>query len=1056
MKNFYSLASRSALSRWLFPSLLILFILIAPSINCVYGQDATKFKHSGVVVDNEGNPIVGATVFEEASSRGTITDYNGAYELYLATKTADIKCTYIGFVTASKKSDSQKSSTISMVVDDINIEDIVVVGYGTSRKADLTGSVSRITAEEFETQQISSLEEAMVGRMAGVTVMPTDSEPGADISISIRGAGSFNASNSPLYVVDGVSMESSDVVISPSEIKSIDVLKDASSTAIYGSEGANGVVIITTNRAEAGSTKITYSGSASIQTPIRLYDMMNAEQFAKHTLFGQVLIGSTTSTYVDPDGYEFVYGNGTNNDTYDLCMDVLEGRNTNDNNWQELLFRNSIIQSHKFGVTSADTKTRYALTGTYYSQTGIIPNSDYTLITVRANAERDVAKWLTTGTNVSAGVKSGKKIATSYIRSLLQRNPIMEYSEINYDENDFDEEEIDSFSMESKYLSTYKSTTATVKSWLQFKFTDYLRLDVSGSYGYTLGKTEKYVPSESATSVNGYATSAISEKVNYLNDNLLYITPKRMGDHSVDALLGFSYKGSNSYSLSATNQDFDIEDLEVYDMSVGSVSTIAKNSYSFWSMVSSFARFNYQYKGRYLFTGTFRADGVTKFYPGNKWGYFPSGAFAWRASDEKFIKNLNIFSNLKVRASMGVSGNHSIGVYQTLSLLNTSYYAMSGSESEPAFQIIRPENTDLQWETSHQYDLGIDMGFLKNKISATIDIYHKRTRDMLLNETVPTFSGYSSAWTNRGILDNRGAELTLNTVIFNKRKFKWSTSFNIYLNRSNVVYVSESGEYNYGGWVNGANNNYMMVEGQPVGLFYGLNYQGVYASQQEVIDSGISSVFSVATRPGYPKFEDVNEDGVIDAYDRKVIGCAEAKFQGGFSSNLTYKNIQLNMIFDYRYGGDVWNATLTGIDNKTYWYTNKSAALAEQGYYPTLFEASTGELYSVGNEDTAYQHVPYTYKDPSTTHCSSLYLEDGSYLRLASVTLSYTIPSKITNKFHISKFNIYCNVKNAFILTGYSGYSPIVNSGSNVLTPSVDNAAYPITRNYTLGVNITL
>ncbi len=1038
-------------------SILLLFVaVLSTSLGTALAQSRDDFRHIGVVKDTNGDAVVGAMIFDESSSKGTTTNYNGEYELMLPKKSATIKCSFIGYVTTAKNSVAESSETIVMHEDDMKIEDVVVVGYGTVRKTDVTGSVARITSEDFETKQLLSFEDALQGQMAGVTVMTTDGEPGAEMSISIRGVGSFNASNKPLYVVDGVTMDASDVIISPHEIESIDVLKDASSTAIYGSQGANGVILITTKSADKGVTKITYSGSTSVQTPMRLYEMMDAEEFAKYSLFGQVLIGSTTSTYVDPDGYEFVYGNGENNSTYDLCMGVLSGENKTNNSWQDMLYNNSFIQNHKVGITSGNDKTQFSIMGTYYTQTGIVANSDYNRATVRANVEHKANKWLTAGVNVSAGVTDGNKIFDGYIRSLLKRNPVVEYNDINADDDDLDEDNGDDFLYQSKTKNYYKSTNATLKGWLDMKISKTFRLNVSGSYGYSMYKAETFSPASVAKTTKGSATTTMTEKVNFLNDNLLYITPKKMGYHKLDAMLGLSFTGNNLYALKASNQNFEFEDLGVYNMDAGSVSTIATNTFTYALMASSFARVNYQYKDRYLFTATFRADGVSKFYEGNKWACFPSGAFAWRASEERFIKDLNVFSNLKFRASMGISGNSNIGTYQTIALLSDTSYAMDGVNGSYSLQTVRPENTDLQWETSHQYDLGVDMGFFKNRLTATLDLYYKRTRDMLLNETVPTFTGYSNIWTNRGVLDNKGAELQINAVLFNKPKFKWNASFNIYTNRSKVVYVAESGEYNFGNWVNGTNNYFLWEESKPLGQYYGYNYLGVYKNQQEINDLGMTSLDGNTIRPGYPKYEDLNHDGVIDSKDKMVIGCAESKFQGGFTNNITYKNFNLNLVFDFRYGGDVFNSTRAALENDEYWYTNKTKRVADQGYYPTLYLKDTGEIHSVGNEDTAYLHVPYTYMDTSTTYCSTLYVEDGSYLRLNSATLSYTLPARISNKFFVSRFNIYFNVKNAFILTGYSGYSPIVNSGANVLQPNVDNAAYPMTRNYTLGLNLTL
>ncbi|MFI3305667.1 MAG: TonB-dependent receptor [Rikenellaceae bacterium] len=1041
---------------------LVLLTALIVSLGCILSPQVAYsqrviYEHRGVVRDQSGEPLVGVTIFEEESSRGTATDLDGEYTIRLTKEEATLTYSFIGYTAYSKFSNSSKPVSITMHDSHTEIEDVVVIGYGSVKRSDLTGSVVSVGEEIFEDRQVLSLEDALKGQVAGVSVLETDGEPGSTMAISIRGVGSANASNNPLYVIDGVTMEYEDVIISPGEIESIDILKDASSTAIYGSQGANGVVIITTKGAKSGRTQVSYSGSYTIQTPMRLYDMMNSQEYARWTLWGQAAEKGDQTTFVDSDGYEFSYANGEGSNTaWTNAMDVINGINTTDTDWQSEILQNSVLQDHKVTISGSDDKSKFAITGSYFTQTGIISLSATDRYTVRANAERKIYSWLTAGVNVQGSIQEGNKVAIGFVRSLLKREPTREVDSYN-DRYELEEttQSSDNYEDMSYSKSVYKNTSATLKGWVEMKFSPTVKLNVSGSYGLNTQKNESYNPA-SLSSNGGDATAQTIERISYLNDNLLYITPKAFGDHTIDALVGLSFNGRSDYQLKAENEEFEIEDLSYYNLSMGNLPTMATNSYTYSLLASSFARANYNYKGRYLFTATVRADGSTKFGSDNKWGFFPSAAFAWRINDEPFMKNFKRVSNLKYRMSYGISGNQGIGSYRTLATISSSIYPLDGETVGMSMLVDRPENDELKWETSRQYDIGVDVGLFKNRLTATFDVYYKQTRDMLLNESVPSYSGYTSLWTNRGAIDNRGVELQLTAVPFTSRKFRWTSSFNIYANRSKVVHIAEDGgEYIYGTSVNSTSNYFIMRNGEPMGQFYGYKYNGVYTSQQQIVDSGITSFFGNALNPGAPIYEDTNDDGVISEDDRQVLGTASPKFQGGFINSFKYKNVTMKVSFDFSYGGSIYNSTIQGLENSAAYSQNRPSRQAEYGYYPTLYYQSTGELYSTGNESTAYIRGPFKDSDVSTHFVSSLYIEDSSYLRMSDITLSYSFPKKICNRLYMSNLSIYASVKNVFMLTGYSGYSPTVNSGSNVLQPGVDNSAYPTTRNFSIGANIS-
>lgn len=1016
---------------------------------------------SGTVSDESGNPLVGVTVFQKGTQNATATDLDGRFSVAVSSPDVSLCFAYMGFLEQEKKVSVNSPMNVIMVEDAQQLEEVQVIGYAVIKKSDLTGSVSSVKADVMEDRMVLSVEDALRGQLAGVSILSTDGAPGASMNIRIRGTNSINASNSPLYVVDGVLMENTD--ISPSEIESMEILKDASSTAIYGSRGANGVVIITTKKGRSGAPRINFSATVSMQQPVRQYEMMNAEEFARYCVWGTGRAGGDARDYYDSEGHVYNISYAT---TYaDRYQSILDGSFTTDTDWQKEMLKNAFIQEYRLSIAGGDQKGSYSVMGSVLTQDGIVLNTGMDRYNVRANFDRLVLPWMRIGVNVSGSSQSMNNTTGNVIKTMLSRPPTKDVGgseEIDItDDNTLINQ--DPVSQAYEVVNKQRRLNATFKGWTDIMFAKIFRLNISGSYSINDNKTERYYPSNiqagNGSVVNGRAQTIIGQNVNWLNENLLYITPKFKGIHSFDALAGVTLQGNNIYNLNTEANNFPYEDKGVNNMGMGLTPIPTDNHYTKSTLLSFLARANYKLKDRYLFTASIRADGSSRLAENAKWGYFPSGAVAWRMSEEPFIKDLNLFSELKLRASAGVSGNTGIAPYQTLALMSTSGYPMDGVLPQLGLTANRTSNPDLRWETTTQYDAGIDIGMWNNRLSMTVDIYLKKTKDLLLLESVPEYTGYSTRWTNRGKVDNKGLEISISGYPVSTKDFTWSSAFNISFNRSKVRYIAESGWMVLSSSAGGASDFGFLKEGMPIGLWYGYADEGVYKSMSEIQNSQITSIFGSTTmRPGYIKYVDHNGDKEISDSDRQVIGMAEPKFIGGFINTFNYKNLELQVGLEFKYGGTVFNSTRMSLEGAKGSNTNQTKRAAKYGFYQTLFLKDSGKLYFQGNEDIAYIGTPLSFSEPQNYVCRSLYIEDASYLRINDITLSYTLPARLTQKMFIRNLKFFVSVKNAYVFTNYTGFDPDVNSVSSSgadLLPGLDDCAYPRTRNYSAGINLT-
>jgi len=1025
----------------------------------------------GKVTDAAGKALAGVAVIEKGTQNGITTDLNGAYQLTLRQRQATLTFSMLGYT--GKEMPVTGSGILNMTLDEETktIDDVVVIGYGRVKSMDVTGAVGAVKSDVMEDRLVLSVSDALKGKLAGVNIVSTDGAPGAEMNIQIRGVNSINASSAPLYVIDGVLMESSDV--SPAEIETIHILKDASSTAIYGSRGANGVVIITTKKGKPGKANVNVTSQLSWQKPVRLYEMANLEEWGKFQMYGHGrTLGNSVFNYYDTEGRTFQLGWPAGNNASGMSkryQQILDGTYPYNTDWQQAMFQQALVQEYRVNISGGSDKDSYSLMGSYLNQDGIIIESGTRRYNLRANYNRYMNSTTQLIINVSGSSAFTRNVANNAIQTMLAQPP---GKPLNVDEWETLENEQTTVN-NNPVMNARNITDQTTRDNIVLKgaidkmFSEIFRLNISGSYAFTRIWDEYYYPPDMNTgggnTVKGKAQVNNTEKVDWLNENLLYITPKKHCGHAFDGLLGLTFQGDNQRTLNVETTDFaGFAGVPLDNLEVGVVPHAPANDFTSGTMMSGIARLNYSYKERYLLTASIRADGSSRLAKGKKWDYFPSGAFAWRMSEEPFMNSLRFISNWKWRFSAGVSGNASIKPYQTLPLSQEQGYPIDGVTHDKGISVSRTANPDLKWERTTQYDAGVDIDFLKSRISLVVDTYYKRTRDLLLLESVPTYLGYSNRWTNRGAVDNKGLEISINAVPVSRKNFSWNSQFNISFNRSKVVYINEMGEMVLTATsAGGATGFGILKQGEPLGTFYGYEDHGVWRSWSELEASGITEFFNNSgARPGWTKYVDQDGDHKVNENDRVILGYAQPKFTGGFTNSFEYKGIGLQIGLEFKYGGSVFNSTRMFLETGKGMNVNPTKRAAQYAYYPTLFYSDgdkAGQLFVMGNEDIAYLHTPVSSSEMNDAYCRTLYIEDGSYLRLNDITLSYTFPKQWVSKVLLKSGKVFVNVKNPFLWTKYSGFDPDVNSnaGANVtLMPGVDKAAYPRVRSISAGVNL--
>lgn len=1050
---------------------MMLFVLF--SVTVAMAQVLVR----GTVVDQTGESVIGASIQVKGTTQGTITDIDGKFSLGVPDKKSVIVVSFIGYATKELQVDTSKPMSIVLEEDTKVLDEVVVVGYQEVRKKDLTGSVAKADMNELLNTPVGSFDQTLGGRIAGVNVSSSEGTPGGTMNIVIRGNNSLTQDNSPLYVIDGFPVEDAAIAstINPSDIESLDILKDASATAIYGARGANGVVIITTKKGKVGKAQITYDGSVTMHHVTRTIPMMDAYEFVKlqAETYPASIANSTGGYLMEYQGKQW---------TLDDYRDIFQY------DWQDEILRTALQHNHNIRLTGGTEGVRYNASVSYYNQDGILLNSGYERFQARANTviKRDKLDINLT-TNYSRSIQTGSTPSeTSYSGMNNLFYSVWGYRPVTYPNksmesllNDVMDEAIDSSndyrfnpirSLKEEYRKYYINNLQ-LNGYVSYEFIKGLKLKVSGGYTYDARKNDQFNNSNTRyggpTSTDKVNAQIIrNERLTWLNENTLTYQTNIKKKHFFNSLVGITFQNSDYeyYSLKSTH--IPNESLGMAGMADGTLSS-SSSLKSSWSMMSYLARLNYNYKSKYYATASFRADGSSKFSKKHRYGYFPSGSLAWNFMEEEFMAPIKkVVGAGKLRVSWGLTGNNRIGEYDYYALLQmlkekqgdyisngsipSGVYPFDNDMNSVGMVPVSLPNEDLKWETTEQWNVGLDLSFFNERLNFTADVYRKTTRDLLLEASLPLVSGYYSATKNIGKVRNDGLELSLSTVNVQTKDFTWTSDFNIAFNKNEVLELAENQlslttaarfDQNYN-----SQPSYIAKVGLPMGMMYGYIYEGTY-KYDDFVKSGNSYTLKdnvpyfsseANTQPGMPKYKDVNGDGIIDTNDRTIIGRGLPIHTGGFTNSFTYKGFDLSVFFQWSYGNDIMNANRLFFEN-----AGGKKDLNQFASYANRWTPENPE-----------SDIPAATKSASNNVISSRIIEDGSYLRLKTVTLGYTFPKALIAKAKLSNARVYVAAQNLWTWTSYSGYDPEVSVRNSALTPGLDFSSYPRAFTLSFGVNL--
>ena len=989
---------------------------------------------SGVVKDAQtGQPIMGATIVSNSNVK-TASGEGGRFSMMLNSSDNSITVTYLGY--AELKKSVSNNEPIEVLLNPINNElnEVVVIGYGTAKRSDITGAVSSLNEKDFNKGVNTSPEQLLAGKVAGVQVVQSSGEPGGGISVNVRGMGSINASNSPLYVVDGFPIDNSVTVggtganftgmksarnplnaINPNDIASIEVLKDASATAIYGSRGANGVVLITTKRGKSGGLKVDYDAYYGVQNIQRNIDILSAEEYK-----------SVINGIIDAGG-----GNNTQR----------VGELTNSTDWLDLMYnKNAPIQNHNLSFSGGNDQTKYHTSLNLYDQSGLLINSDNKRYSARVNLEQ-------VGTNF----KLGANMTTSFIKDnyvangmdLNERAGII-YAAIAYDPT------LPIYNPEGGYMlspdmnidnplaiangktsvSNLYRTLGTIYGEMNFleDFTAKLNLgaDISNQ------RRDTYVDRQTIEGrANGGVASILQGTSNSYLAEFTVGYKKKIDNHDLNFLVGITGQQFNDIGQNSQGSGFASDATKTDNMGLGDPTKfIVSSSRARNSLLSYLARANYNLNDKYLFTGSLRIDGSSRFGENNQYGIFPSFAFGWKLDQEEFIKSLDFFNSLKLRTSWGRTGNQEIGNYQSISTYASGQKAVIDYVQVSTTTPSRLPNPDLKWETSEQLNFGLDFGLVKNRISGSLDWFYKDTKDMLLNLAVPRTTGFSTMMTNIGAVRNTGVELMINSIN-TEGIFNWQSTLNFAWLRNEVRDLG-SNKVIYSGSAGGTSNVSVIQVGLPMYSFFGYQIDGIWQQGDDL------SVTNDKVAAGDFKYKDVNGDKIVNADDRVVIGNSFPKYTASLTNNMDYKNFNLNIFIDGVFDVDMLNNNLVD----TYFPANlKRNRLSE----PML------NRWTESNPSTVYP----SFVNPNgqgKKEVNTYTVEDASFIRLSTVKLGYTFALRNTK--YVKGLNLFLVGQNLAVISNYKGYDPSINPNGG--GARIDWNAYPTARTYMMGINLSL
>ncbi|MDY4571366.1 SusC/RagA family TonB-linked outer membrane protein [Alistipes senegalensis] len=1063
-------------------------LLLAFLALLAFGANAQSTKVTGVVRSaSDSRPIAGVTILIDGTQRGTTTDSKGQFLLEVPRGKHLLQVSFLGYKPRTIDIRGNLNPVIDLYEDSKMIDEVVVnIGYGQAKRSDVTGSVQSLSPEDMTGRSSTTVEDLLKGRIAGVQVMTQDGAPGAAASIRIRGGSSINASSEPLYVIDGFPMMADPTEMSigviagtnqglytsplaelnPEDIESIEILKDASATAIYGSRGANGVVLITTKQAQKGATKVSYSGYVTVSIRPTEYELMSNKELQifnnEKTRYPATVTGNNLYDETRWKNYLIRADSLTNK------VDWKKQPNTN---WQDAITRIGITHNHQVTITGGNDKTKYLSTLNYYKMFGVVKNTDISRISGRINLDHEIRKWLSFNLNASAnwnehnGLTQASGVGTAtglFIKALTYSPNKTLYSTDEDIESDDDEVVqvsnpftlIDNSVLEkiSKGLNAMGTLTIRPVKGLTLRSSFAAKINnvkQSQFYGYNTG------PGRAS---NGKARVGSIDMIDLLNENTLTYEWKRRG-HNLNVMGGLTFETNKLERFVANARNFPYEGLGLGNIGAGTTLMNPSSYMQKWSIMSGLARIQYNYKGRYLATASIRADGSSRFAKGAKWGYFPSVALAWRVSEEKFLKNNSTVSNLKLRASWGQTGNQNIGFYKSMQTYGIGSVNFADAVDK-GFYITNVANNGLSWETTSQFDAGAEISFLKNRLSLVLDYYYKISKDLLLNVPVaPSGSGNLTQLMNIGRVRNRGFEASVYAEILRsgRKKLGWTLDFNVATNANKVLSLGTTNYFlrtlNYR---NSARDQVIVQVGQPLGTWYGYKTDGLFQYQDKDLDR-IKSVIGATPAAGDWKYIDQNNDNVINEDDRVLLGDANPDFYGGIGTTLSYGPLSLRVLFQYSYGGKLLNATRVFCENMST-STNGMHTMTDRWVGPDWETDDAGNVIlenglpiAIPGSGNPNGKLPRA-GSVSNYNLQDTFLEDGSYLRLSNIKLTYRLPAKFCKKIGISNASVYLAGQNLWLWTGYTGSDPEVNMNSSIIN-GYDFDAYPHSKMITFGLN---
>jgi TonB-linked SusC/RagA family outer membrane protein len=1006
---------------------------------------------TGKVSSNEGDAMPGVNVVIKGTTSGTATDANGDYKLAVSSEDVVLVFSFIGYAPEEVALTNQTVIDVVLTPSLETLSELVVIGYGTVKKSDLTGSVSSIKADELRAVPTTSFDQALQGRASGVVVSQTSGQPGAEASIRIRGTSSITAGNEPLYVIDGMLVNSSsgDVTpggnrgprigplsaINPNDIESIEILKDASATAIYGSRGTNGVILITTKRGKKGTSAIDFESYFGFQEASEKLDLLNAQQFAE--LVNEAKINSgQLPVYINPANL----GKGTD--------------------WQEELFRPAPMQNYQLSFSGGTEKTQYLISAGLFDQKGIVINSDFRRYSFRTNITSELSKKLSVGTNLNFSQTKGNTLNTGLqfitpgvIGAALGMNPILPVYDPTrpggYTYENIIGSQVGTVignpvaeAKAHESLSTSSRVLGNVHA--SYKIVDGLVFKTSFGVDGVFSKDRTFGPVwlKASEGSRGEAGIATLEAMTWLNENTLTLD-KNLGENdNLNVVVGYTLQEFKNEAFG--NYVFDIPDdkLGYHKLSVALNPQAPFNSETRWSMVSYLGRAQYSLNNKYLFTLTGRVDGSSKFSEDNKYSFFPSGAVAWKIIEEPFMPKTEFITDLKLRASMGIIGNQAIGPYESLPLVGPRGEGVFNNGSNFAYYIssqpLSYNNPNLKWETTRQFDVGVDVSFFSDRLQLTADYYQKYTYDLLLETPISSTTGFENTTLNVGNIKNKGFDLEINTINTNASSaLKWNSSLNFSTNRNEVEKLATETDVVLG--------QIILRVGESIGTFYGYQFDGIFQTDEEADASPVFNTQqngAAKAKAGDRKYRDVVADGVIDEKDRTILGTALPDFTWGFNNNVSFKNFTFSFFFQGSQGNKMANLNASTLEDLR-GLNNVSADAGLNRWTPT-------------NPSNRY---PRALADRSVDvgTFSSAFVEDASYIRLKNVTLAYNFPTSLFQKISLRNVRVYVSATNLLTITDYSGYDPEGSSwGTTTRLPGIDQGRYPLNKTYLVGLNIGL